>query len=307
MSPVSGGGTLGGLESNATLRQDVDPLQLEKLELIEHHPRSLIYGKISGPEHESAQSITESVTVPQIVEDALLTSDLQYVKSDDDHDDTEHCDTEHVSFVTPPDTSTIQQNFVSNTTKSEPPADCATVLQTVIQPTNSFYDATDSESIIAQEEDPQQVSLSSYGLVCIHTNLGTLNKSSFGIDIEKHRPYYKHEEKYHCILCGKAFSKVGSLRIHQRCHTGEKPYCCIQCGRRFSHAGDFKKHKRVHTGEKPYRCTLCGKGFSQSGYLKIHQRYHTGERPYCCSQCGKSFSQSSHLKKHQKIHFSQLS
>lgn len=102
--------------------------------------------------------------------------------------------------------------------------------------------------------------------------------SRISFDVTKVRTDYIHSEEPHlCVVCGKTFSRVGNLRIHQRCHTGEKPYGCVQCGRRFTQAGDLKKHKRVHTGEKPYYCNQCGKSFSRRENLKRHQRIHIGE------------------------------
>ncbi|XP_032891351.1 zinc finger protein 239-like isoform X5 [Amblyraja radiata] len=110
------------------------------------------------------------------------------------------------------------------------------------------------------------------------------------------------ERRHECPDCGKCFTHVAHLHVHQRTHTGERPYKCPDCGKGFAQAGDLHRHQRTHTGERPYKCPDCGKGFADSGTLRKHQRTHTGERPYKCPDCGKSFADSGNLQLHQRTH-----
>lgn len=143
-------------------------------------------------------------------------------------------------------------------------------------------DCTSSEPII--EAHRSQGHAEPCGVVLINSNqvvprrhgFAKANRAAFDgrkIQMEEVR----RDDSHSCVICGKTFSRVRNLRIHQRCHTGEKPYGCTQCGRCFSQAGDLKKHKRVHTGEKPYFCNQCGKSFSRGENLKRHQKIHIGE------------------------------
>uniref|UniRef100_A0A803TV99 Uncharacterized protein n=1 Tax=Anolis carolinensis TaxID=28377 RepID=A0A803TV99_ANOCA len=112
----------------------------------------------------------------------------------------------------------------------------------------------------------------------------------------------KQRKPYKCLECGKNFSQIPHLRLHQRIHTGEKPYNCSECGKRFYDRSHLISHQRTHTGEKPYKCLECGKNFSHKVNLTSHQRIHTGEKPYNCSDCGKSFCDKQNLLRHQRIH-----
>ncbi|XP_058873612.1 zinc finger and SCAN domain-containing protein 2-like isoform X2 [Acipenser ruthenus] len=120
--------------------------------------------------------------------------------------------------------------------------------------------------------------------------------------LEIHQRVHTRENPYHCTECGRSFTQLQNLKRHQCSHTGEKPYHCTECGRSFTQSQNLKIHRRIHTGEKPHHCIECGKRFTQLQNLKTHQRVHTGEKPHHCSECGKSFTLLQNLKTHMRIH-----
>ncbi|XP_054444098.1 zinc finger protein 664-like [Pteronotus mesoamericanus] len=109
-------------------------------------------------------------------------------------------------------------------------------------------------------------------------------------------------ESFSCCECGRSFTRISALGVHQRVHTGERPYKCGQCGKTYTYQSGLRYHQKAHTGERPYECTECGKSFKEKTILIRHQSVHTGERPYKCGECGKSYSRQSFLYYHQRAH-----
>ena len=108
-----------------------------------------------------------------------------------------------------------------------------------------------------------------------------------------------HERKH---KCGNSFAQTYTLKVHGRTHAGVKPLTCGTCGKSFAQSNGLKVHERIHTGVKPFTCDACGKSFSRKASLKSHELIHTGVKPYTCDVCGKSFAWSGALKGHERTH-----
>ncbi|KAK6191453.1 hypothetical protein SNE40_003140 [Patella caerulea] len=143
---------------------------------------------------------------------------------------------------------------------------------------------------------------------CMYGNCGRLYTTLHHLKV--HERSHTGDRPFKCdfLQCGKAFATGYGLKSHRRVHTGEKPYKCSDgnCDKAFKTSGDLQKHVRTHTGERPFKCPFegCTRSFTTSNIRKVHIRTHTGERPYTCSAegCGRSFASATNYKNHVRIH-----
>lgn len=136
------------------------------------------------------------------------------------------------------------------------------------------------------------------------------------------RKHIQEWRQNQCSDCGKKLFSLGSLKGHQKIHTGEKPFRCPECERSFLYQPRLRLHQ-IHTGEKPYcssdcvKCDAykmgvqvhrgktvwlhCRKNLSARPQLtQHHQSHHTEKKQYHCVDCGKSFGNKTILLRHQQ-------
>ncbi|XP_049770149.1 zinc finger protein 468-like isoform X2 [Schistocerca cancellata] len=153
----------------------------------------------------------------------------------------------------------------------------------------SFSDICNTHTVTQVAE---KLRCDDYGIMCTsdHVNVHTV------LSAKRH---------HKCDVCGKLFTRSGSLKAHELIHTGKRPHKCRVCGKSFTQSSSLRTHELIHTGKRPHECDVCGKSFTQSGHLKRHLLTHMGNRPYKYSVCVKSFPQLGSLKKYELIHTEQ--
>ena len=77
---------------------------------------------------------------------------------------------------------------------------------------------------------------------------------------------------YPCLVagCGMTFSRLYSLRAHQRSHAAHRPHRCNLCPASFARNHDLKRHIKLHD-RKAWECQGCHKVFSRRDAIKRHK------------------------------------
>jgi hypothetical protein len=83
-----------------------------------------------------------------------------------------------------------------------------------------------------------------------------------------------------CLVdgCGKFFSRLYSLRAHQRVHTEERPFRCDVCPATFARIQDQKRHRQLHD-KIAWKCAGCDKVFPRRDAIKQHKTTSDGRQP----------------------------
>uniref|UniRef100_UPI00358F8E70 zinc finger protein 236 isoform X2 n=1 Tax=Myxine glutinosa TaxID=7769 RepID=UPI00358F8E70 len=147
--------------------------------------------------------------------------------------------------------------------------------------------------------------------------------STFNIEhnLELHRATHQID-RLACPDCGRAFSRVASLKAHIMLHQQEENLMCGECGDEFILQAQLERHMDMHRqelGGRTFNCRLCQHPFDCVHGLREHMCTHYTMRAllsarsykrnidrsgfvHRCVHCGKTFQKPSQLVRHIRIH-----
>jgi len=124
-----------------------------------------------------------------------------------------------------------------------PPPASPLPLEVKIEPTPIPHVLAPPQSenlIIEDKKEQQQRSI----FQCRHS--GCTSSFSTMANMKRHEKLHTGEKPFICPAesCGKKFARKYDMKIHMRIHTKEKPYVCNICDKRFSRISSLREHER---------------------------------------------------------------
>lgn len=103
-----------------------------------------------------------------------------------------------------------------------------------------------------------------------------------------------------CPLCGKTFSQLSYLRIHEDMHMdGKQKFYCKFCNKAFFHSTALQAHLPVHGNVLPrFKCPYCDKVYLSGSSRNHHVRFVHFPTVHKCPQCGAEYTRKYVLNRH---------
>jgi len=145
-------------------------------------------------------------------------------------------------------------------------------------------------------------------------------------DLEEHLTTHFEDNCPPCKNCGKTFTHILSLHIHQtlQCANAsvkvegyltckDKVVRCTKCPNAYTKESSLRAHMKKCAQDADYSCSICKKPFRKLFFLKKHELEHIqptnkpkkiklDTKPFLCTICAKTLDRQDYLDKHMKKH-----
>ena len=90
----------------------------------------------------------------------------------------------------------------------------------------------------------------------------------------------EQETHLKCKTCKNGFKSRQELKAHIKDVHNQKIHC-MECGKSFEKNCELEKHLNEHTKPKQFKCETCGKEFHKNWRMKKHQDSHGQNQRFC--------------------------